>query len=166
VNEFERTVVMIEGGTLAPKPPVSLSIRQENARFNPDLLVVPVGSTVQFPNFDPIFHNVFSLSGARSFDLGYYPKGQSRSVKFDRSGIVQVYCHIHTNMYAAIVVTSSPWYAKPSLDGSFSFSGLPAGHYRVAAWHKIAGMRHAEVDVPANGLAEVTIRIPVEADSR
>ena len=163
VNEFERTVVMLEGRNLAAKPPVNVVIDQQNARFDPDLVVIPVGSSVRFPNSDPIFHNVFSLSPTHSFDLGYYSMGKSRTVKFDRTGVVQVYCHIHSNMYAAIVVTASPIFGKPSADGSFNWSDVPPGHYRVVAWHKIAGLRQSEVDVPEKGSATVTIRIPVEA---
>jgi plastocyanin len=167
VNEFDSMVVMLEGGPAAPKaPPVTATINQRNSRFDPELLVIPVGSTVQFPNFDPIFHNVFSLSKTEPFDLGFYPRGKSRTVKFSRSGIVQVYCHIHANMYAAIVVTSSPWYGKPNADGSFSFTGVPAGHYRVVAWHKVAGLHHTEVDVAQSGTAEVAIHIPFDVEPR
>src|ERR1700722_9244208 len=132
VDEFDRMVVILEGGDLPPKPPVSETLNQHGSRFEPDLIAIPTGSTVQFPNLDPIFHNVFSLSKARKFDLGYYPRGQSRSVKFDQPGVVQVYCHIHANMYAAIVVTDSPWFVKPAADGSFSFSNVPAGRYRLS----------------------------------
>jgi plastocyanin len=165
VNEFDRMVIMLEGGKATPRPIQTAVIEQRNGRFEPDLVVVPVGSTVQFPNADPIFHNVFSLARAQSFDLGFFPKGQSRSVKFSREGIIQVYCHIHANMYAAIVVTASPWYARPSADGDFSWNNIPAGHYRVVAWHKIAGTFHTEVDVPENGKAEVTIRVPFDTGS-
>jgi hypothetical protein len=76
-----------------------------------------------------------------------------------------VYCHIHANMYAAIVVTSSPWYVRPAEDGSFSWSNVPAGHYRLTAWHKIAGLFKTEIDVPENGKTEVTIRIPIDVDT-
>ena len=133
-----------------------------NRAFAQDLLFVPVGSTVKFPNSDPIFHNVFSLSRAHSFDLGFYPEGQSRTVRFDRAGVVQVYCHIHANMYAAIVVTPSPWFAKPGPDGSFSWQDVPMGHYRLVAWHKIVGAHYASVDVPQKGSAEVNIRVPID----
>ena len=166
VNEFDRMVVILEGGKLPPQPPVTAVLTQQAAHFEPDLVAVPVGSTVQFPNSDPIFHNVFSLSKAQPFDLGYYPRGQSRSVKFSEPGIIQVYCHIHANMYAAIVVTNSPWFGKPSADGSFAFSNVPAGHYRLIAWHKIAGLHKIEVDVPETGTADVSIRVPVDVESR
>lgn len=162
VNELERTVILLDGGKADPAPPQTVQIEQHNSRFEPDLVVIPVGSTVQFPNSDPIFHNVFSLSGAQPFDLGYYPKSQSRNVKFSHSGIVQVYCHIHANMYAAIVVTSSPWYGRPAADGSFSWTSIPAGRYRLVAWHKIAGLYSTEVDIPENGTAHAKVRVPVD----
>lgn len=166
LNDYERMVVILNGPKAPVKAPETLVIAQRNGRFEPDLIVAPVGSTVQFPNFDPIFHNVFSLSHAQSFDLGFYPKGQSRSVRFTREGIVQVYCHIHANMYAAIVVTASPWYTKPGADGSFSWTNLPAGHYKLTVWHTVAGSFHAEADVPETGSAEVTIRVPIDAGDR
>jgi plastocyanin len=166
VNEFDRMVVMLEGGSLPPRPPVTAVLNQRNGRFDPEIVIVPVGSAVEFPNFDPVFHNVFSLSKAQPFDLGFYPKGQSRTVKFTHPGIVQVYCHIHANMYAAIVATSSAWYGKPSADGGFSWSDVPAGHYRLNAWHKIAGLYKTEVDVPENGKVEVTIQVPVDVEPR
>jgi plastocyanin len=164
VNEFERTVVFVEGGNAAPRPPLTATVEQRNSRFVPDLIILPVGSTVQFPNADPIFHNVFSLSKVHPFDLGYYPKSQSRSVTFSHPGVVQVYCHIHADMYGAIVVTDSPWYGQPSSDGNFSFRGIPSGHYRVVAWHKVAGAHAAWVDIPENGPAEVTIGVPIEVE--
>lgn len=168
VNEFDRMVVILEAEKgapeLSPKPPVTATIDQKGARFEPDMLVVPAGSSVEFPNSDPIFHNVFSLSKTRAFDLGFYPKGQSRTVKFDNPGVVQVYCHIHANMYAAIVVTDSPWFQKPAADGSFSFSNVPAGRYRLTAWHKIAGFHKVNVDVPETGVANVVIRVPVDTE--
>jgi plastocyanin len=166
INEFDRTVVMLVGKTPAPAEPETISIAQRNSHFEPDLAVVPVGSTVEFPNSDPIFHNVFSLSRAQPFDLGFYPRSQSRSVKFDHAGVVQVYCHIHANMYAAIVVTDSPWYGRPGTDGTVVLKGVPAGHYRAEAWHKIAGLCKAEVDVPPNGVAQVHIQVPLTAERK
>ena len=165
VNEFDRMVVILEGGSASPAPPpVTAVLDQRNLRFNTGLIVIPVGSTVEFPNSDAIFHNVFSLSKTQPFDLGFYPRGQSRSIKFNHAGIVQVYCHIHANMYAAIVVTDSRWFAKPGPDGSFSWDGVPPGHYRLTAWHNIAGMHAVEVTVPQAGKVDVTIRVPVDVE--
>ena len=164
VNEFDRMVVILEGGAQPPKAPVTAVLDQRNLRFDTGVIVIPIGSTVEFPNYDPIFHNVFSLSKAQPFDLGFYPRGQSRSVKFNRPGVVQVYCHIHSNMYAAIVVTDSPWFAKPASDGSFSWTGVPAGHYRLTAWHNIAGLHAIDVTVPDTGKVDVSIRVPVDVE--
>ena len=165
-NEFDRMVVILEGGSAKPKPPVTVVLDQRGLRFDTDLMVIPIGSTVDFLNSDPIFHNVFSLSKAQPFDLGFYPRGQSRSVRFNRAGIVQVYCHIHANMYAAIVVTASPSFAKPGADGSFSWEGVPAGRYKLTAWHKIAGTYATEVSVPETGSIEVSIHVPVDVEPR
>lgn len=169
VNEFDRMVVTLEPknktqAKLASKSPVTEVLNQMGVRFDPDFIVVPVGSTVQFPNSDPIFHNVFSLSKAQSFDLGYYPQGQSRSVKFNTPGVVQVYCHIHAGMYAAIVVTASPWFEKPAADGSFSFSDVPPGRYQLTAWHKVAGLFKRDVEVPESGGVEADIRVPLDME--
>ena len=166
VNEFDRMVVILETKNLPSRPPVSIVMDQKDSHFDPDLVVIPVGSTVQFPNSDPIFHNVFSLSKSQPFDLGFYPRGQSRTVKFSRPGVVQVYCHIHANMYAAIVVTESPWFEKPSGDGTFSFHDVPAGHYRLTAWHKVAGFHAVEINVPESGSVNATIRVPVDVEPR
>ena len=139
---FERShvAVYLEGG---PKSPAAefpkQSIEQKDRRFVPDLVVIPAGSTVSFPNFDPIFHNVFSLSKAKSFDLGNYPEGQSRLVTFPTAGVVAVYCHLHSNMAASIVVAPSRWAVRVERDGVFSFKDVPAGTYSVVAWHKTAG---------------------------
>lgn len=112
INEFERTVVMLAGKSRVAPAPETITIEQRNSRFAPDLVVIPAGSTVSFPNSDPIFHNVFSLSRTKPFDLGFYKKGQSRPETFEHAGIVQVYCHIHPDMYAAIVVVENPWYCS------------------------------------------------------
>ena len=162
VNEFSQTVIFVETAGMAPPAPQTAVIEQRNSRFEPDLIVIPVGSTVQFPNQDPIFHNVFSLSRARQFDLGYYPQSKSKSITFDQPGVVQVYCHLHANMYAAIVVTGSPWAERLANTGDFVFHNIPAGHYRIVAWHKVAGARAVEADVPAAGEARVTIGIPID----
>jgi len=139
---FERShvAVYLEGG---PKSPATefprVSIEQRDRRFVPDLVVIPAGATIAFPNFDPIFHNVFSLSKAKSFDLGNYREGQSRLVTFPTPGLVAVYCHLHSNMAASIVVSPSRWAERVDRDGIFSLKDIPAGTYTVVAWHKTAG---------------------------
>src|SRR5215467_10050094 len=133
---FERShvVVYLEGNL--PSEKITTELNQQDRRFSPDLVVIPAGSTVSFANLDPIFHNVFSLSKAKSFDLGNYPKGQKRSVKFSKPGIVFVDCHLHPNMSAAIVVTPNRWSTKADSSGHFVLSGLRPGMYTIVAWHR------------------------------
>src|SRR6185437_1020986 len=114
-------------------------MEQRNRAFQPDMLVVPVGAEVSFPNLDPIFHNVFSLSGPKSFDLGNYPTHQTRKVVMPRPGIVMVNCRLHPNMSGVIVVTPNAWATRASEDGEFTLAAVPAGKYTVVAWHESIG---------------------------
>jgi len=159
-NAFDRVAVWLESDSQAAPAPISATMQQRQQRLEPALLIIPVGSTVDFPNLDPIFHNIFSLSRTQSFDLGYYPQGRSRSVKFSRAGIVQVYCHVHPNMYGAIIVTASPWFGKPAADGAFSWSDVPAGKYRLAVWQKNVGVVHKDIVVPSVGSIRANVAIP------
>jgi plastocyanin len=134
-------------------------IEQKDRRFVPDLAVVPAGSTVSFPNFDPIFHNVFSLSKAKSFDLGNYPYGQTRFVTFTTPGIVAVYCHLHPNMAATIVVTPNRWAARVGENGAFTLRDVPPGTYAVVAWHKAVGTFRKTITLRAND-AEANFTLP------
>jgi plastocyanin len=164
INEWERVVVYLESDK-APAAAKSLAtLNQVGERFVPEVVVVPVGSSVSFPNSDPIFHNVFSLSKAREFDLGFYPAGQTRSVKFDKPGPVQVFCHLHPHMSATILVVPNAWYTRPNDRGSFTFSTIPAGTYQVVVWHKSAGFFKKRVQVSEGGVAKVSMEIPVEMD--
>jgi len=160
---FERShvAVYLEGGpssTVAGA--VKASIEQRERRFVPDMVVIPVGSAVSFPNFDPIFHNVFSLSKAKNFDLGNYPKGQTRTVTFAASGMVAVYCHLHSNMAAAIVVTPNRGSARADANGAFLLKEVPPGTYRVVAWHKTAGTFRKTVTIGEQSDAEVNFTLP------
>ncbi len=161
-NEFNRIAVWLDSPAPSAASPVTATMQQQDRRFEPALLVVPVGSTVNFPNLDPIFHNIFSLSRTQSFDLGYYSEGKSRSVRFPREGVVQVYCHVHPNMHAVIVVNSSSWSGKPREDGTFSWTGVPAGKYRLLVWQKSLGSVHKTVIVPKDGSVHVDIALPEE----
>ena len=161
-SEYERVAIWLESKTPAPAPAVNAVMRQRNRSLNPDLLVIPIGSKVDFPNLDPIFHNIFSLSRSQSFDLGYYPQGHSRSVNFSHAGIVQVYCHVHPNMYGVIVVTASRWFGKPARDGTFSWSNIPPGDYRMCVWQKSAGVIHKSIVVPEAGSLRMNLAIPDE----
>ena len=153
--------IYLEGPTLSPGKPLHLELKQRNRQFEPDILLAPIGSTVSFPNMDSIFHNVFSLSKAKEFDLGYYPLGQTRFLRFDKPGIVQVYCHLHPNMSAAIVVVPGAWYGQPEADGNLIFSEVPAGNYKIVCWHKSAGFLGRKIVVPQSGSIDIELSIPL-----
>jgi plastocyanin len=159
---FERIATWLESGTCSPVRPVEVRMNQKGRHFEPQLLIVPAGSKISFPNLDPIFHNIFSLSRAQSFDLGYYSEGKTRDVIFPKEGIVQVYCHVHPEMYGVIVVTSSKWTGHPSADGSFSWPDVPAGKYRLMIWQRSAGLLHKSITVPQSGSVRVEVRLPEE----
>ncbi len=160
--EFERShvAVYLEGGPQSPAAEFpKASIEQRDRRFVPDLVVIPAGATVAFPNFDPIFHNVFSLSKAKSFDLGNYREGQSRLVTFPVPGLVAVYCHLHSNMAASIVVAPSRWAVRVDKDGVFSLKDVAPGTYTVVAWHKTAGTFRKTVTIAEKDTA-VSFTLP------
>lgn len=160
--ERSRVVIWIEGDGGAPVPSQTASMEQVNRRFDPDIVVVPKGSSVSFPNMDPIFHNVFSLSKARSFDLGNYPKGDTRTVVFSKPGIVYVNCRLHPNMAGVVVVTPNQWFAKAERDGQFALHDVPPGTYTVVAWHKTTGFIRKQVQVAAGRLAVVDFLVPID----
>jgi len=162
VDELSRVVIYLEGPGLNPGSPAKATLRQRSRRFDPELVVIPVGSTVGFPNEDPIFHNVFSLSKAKQFDLGYYPAGESRAVKFDRPGVVQVFCHLHADMSATILVLDTAFWTRPAPDGSFSLPGVPAGSYELVAWHRSAGPFRRPVTLIGGQSLAVDFVIPVK----
>ena len=161
--DYERShvVVYLEGAQSVNSVAVPAVMEQQNRRFSPDLLVVPAGSPVSFPNFDPIFHNVFSLSKPKSFDLGNYSKGQTRSVTFPKPGIVSVYCHLHPNMSGTIVVTPNRWAARVEAAGQFALADVPPGKYTVVAWHKTGGTFRKTIEVTAGKDSEVNFFVPL-----
>ncbi|MEM8709845.1 MAG: hypothetical protein AAGG01_02750, partial [Planctomycetota bacterium] len=149
-----------EGG----EPPKILSslreppqISQRGRRFTPTVLPVTVGSTVRFPNDDSVFHNVFSLSKAAPFDLGIYKRGESREVRFDATGLVKVYCNIHPDMAANVIVLPNPWFAVCSADGSFVLDDVPSGSYKLRAWTARGGAAAVAFEIEER--AAVTINL-------
>ena len=162
---FERSHVAIYLEGPPSSKPVTAAIAQKNRQFSPDMIVVPAGSTVSFPNLDPIFHNVFSLSGPKEFDLGNYPKDHTRTVTFPKPGIVFLNCHLHPNMSAVIVIAPNQWNAMAGADGEFRLSGIPAGTYTLVAWHKTAGFFRQRVTVSADGVTPVSFFIPLNAEA-
>ncbi len=111
---------------------------QKNKMFLPHILTIAAGTTVEFPNMDPIFHNAFSSFNGQIFDIGLYPPGSTRSVRFARPGIVRVFCNIHPTMSAVIVVVDSAFFTTTRRDGAFSFSDVPPGSYELHFFHERA----------------------------
>jgi len=156
-------VVYLEGdqGKTAPITAQPAEMEQQNRRFAPDLVVIPAGSSVSFPNFDPIFHNVFSLSKAKSFDLGNYSKGQTQIVTFPKPGIVAVYCHLHPNMTGTIIVTPNQWGVRVDASGQYLLTNVAPGKYTVVAWHKTGGTFRKAIEVTAGRDAEANFFVPL-----
>jgi plastocyanin len=147
-DERARVVIWVAGHPVVANAGASgASMRQVNRRFDPDIVVIPAGGSVTFPNMDPIFHNVFSLSKPKSFDLGNYPKGDSRTVQFPKPGIVFVNCRLHPNMAGVVVVAPNQWFAKADRDGQYSIGDVPPGTYSLVVWHKKTGYIRREVSV-------------------
>lgn len=111
-------------------------ILQQHKSFDPHVLAIPVGTVVDFPNLDPFFHNVFSMFDGKRFDLGLYEAGASHSVTFDHPGVVYIFCNIHPEMSAVIVVTDSPFFAVTGVSGEFSIPNVVPGRYLVTVWHE------------------------------
>jgi plastocyanin len=149
-------VVFLEGDLPSVSSADTVVMKQEGGRFVPGALAVVSGSVVSFPNADPYFHNVFSYSGPR-FDLGRYPPGVSRSVRFDRPGIVRTYCEIHEFMRAVVLVTDHGFHAVAGPDGTFRIAGIPPGRYTVRAYHPDFGTTDAQVSVEAGATVVVPL---------
>ena len=127
---------------------------QRNEAFVPHLLAITVGTTVDFPNSDRTYHNVFSLSRPRPFDLGRYAAGRSKSITFDRPGIVRVFCDIHSHMSAFILVFAHPFFAVTAGDGTYRIDGIPPGSYTVKVWNEVLARQSRTVTV-GDGDSEV-----------
>jgi plastocyanin len=133
---------------------------QRNETFVPHVLAIVAGTIVDFPNSDHTYHNVFSLSKTKSFDLGRYAVGHSKSVRFDRPGIVRVFCDIHSHMSAFILVFAHRYFSVADVDGSYRLDNVPPGAYTVVAWNEAAALESRHVVVPeAGGEVEVNFAL-------
>jgi hypothetical protein len=139
-----------------PVPPGKFTLVQKNKMFTPHLLVVPVGSSVAFPNADPFFHNVFSLFDGRRFDLGLYEAGSTRSVVFSREGVSYIFCNIHAEMSAVVIALATPFYSLADGQGVFRIRDVPPGDYDLHVW--IEGQKQNELD-------RLTRRVHIAADN-
>jgi plastocyanin len=156
-------VVYLEsvGGGGGPQArPVTAEIAISDKVYVPHVIVVPVGSTVRFPNHDPFNHNVFSVSEPNGFDLGLYGRGEAKAQTFTAPGLVRVFCNVHPRMVAYVVVLGNRWFAQPSGDGAFAISDVPPGRYRLHVWHeRVAAEVVKDVVVTAQGAAEVQVAL-------
>jgi plastocyanin len=163
IPEIQNVVVYLKmhdfHGTL---PVMRAELHQENETFVPHVVAITKGSSVTFPNDDPYFHNVFSLSSAGSFNLGRYPRGKTRTEQFTRAGLVKVYCDIHSHMSAAILVLDHPYFTIPAADGTFEIANVPPGEYTIVGWHERVGERLAPVRVHSGRTTAVDLTVPVE----
>jgi plastocyanin len=160
--ETRKVVVYLASPKLAPaSAPMHAAIEQRGEQFDPPVTVVTAGSTVDFPNEDPYFHNVFSLSRVATFDLGRYPSGTSRSQVFDRPGLVKVFCHLHSQMSALVMVLEHPWFTIPAETGSYTLPPVTPGEYTLVAWHERIGEQREKISVAAGGTTRVSFTLPV-----
>jgi len=161
--EIQNVVVYLKDAAFKRALPASRQVvEQRNETFVPRVTAVTRGSVVAFPNGDPYFHNVFSLSRAATFDLGRYRQGQTREERFTKAGLIKVYCHIHSHMSASIMVLDHPYFTVPLLDGSFSLRDVPPGKYTIVGWHERVGERATTIEVESGRTAAIDISLPVE----
>jgi len=118
-----------------------VTMAQRDLKFFPYVLPVMVGTTVEFPNQDQVWHNIYSDSKVKKFDLGLYGPGKNKTVTFDTSGVVRILCNVHPTMEAYIVVEDHPNFASPDASGNYRFEGIPLGSYHVQVWHPLLGVK-------------------------
>ena len=156
--DLRRGVVYLETaprGAFEGREPGRAVMDQRNETFVPHVLAVLAGTVVDFPNSDTTFHNVFSLSKTKRFDLGRYAVGRSKSVRFDRPGVVRVFCDIHSHMNAFILVFSHPFFSLTDLEGRYRIDNVPPGTYNLIAWNEGDSSEPTPVTVPDGGEAEL-----------
>jgi plastocyanin len=161
--DASNAVVWIEGPRGGGGAGTVLRMTQESKRFSPRILVVPRQGTVEFPNNDAVYHNVFSVSGPNRFDLGLYRSGASKSRSFGEPGLVQLYCNIHPQMVGFLIVVDSDFAAITDKDGAFRFEGVPAGSWTLKAWHEEGSETSVPFAVPASADTPLTVSIDTTA---
>jgi plastocyanin len=163
VPDLRRGVVYLETAPRSAfdeRDPGRAVMDQRNERFVPHVLAVMVGTYVDFPNSDLTYHNVFSLSRAKRFDLGRYAAGKSKGVRMDRTGVVRVFCDIHSHMNAFVLVFNHPFFDVTDEEGRFELPSLPSGSYTVVGWYEGEARITRSVVVPPGGWAEIDLVVP------
>lgn len=156
-KDVDEAVVWLEGAGLATTTPRRVEVSTEDKTFSPRLTLVPVGSTIAFPNHDPFDHNVFSSSGPRLFDLGLYGRNETRTVTFDKPGVARLYCNVHARMSAVVLVHATPFVARADRGGRFVLENVPPGRYTLHAWHERGGERELPLTLPSATELVVTL---------
>jgi plastocyanin len=152
-------VVWVEGPPPAREKPAPATVTMKSKAFLPRVTVVGVGASVEFPNQDAIFHNVFSVSGDNRFDLQLYKKPKTASKVFEHPGVVRIYCNIHPQMSGFVLVRDNPYWAKVAPDGSYAVADVPAGTWVLKAWHERAGESAQTVHVKDAGPVETSFTL-------
>lgn len=147
-----------DAGVAKPKPG-RFRIYTQNKRFEPESLVIPLGSTISFPNQDEILHNVFSVTPASSFDLGLYGEGKSAEYTFKKTGLVLINCNVHHAMQANVLVVDTPHFVRPGADGRFVLDGLPAGPGKLMVWHPRASIQTRALSTPGSNAVVVQLAL-------
>lgn len=156
-------IIMLLGpvkGHPPSKPLQNAKIIQKNFQFEPQLLIVPINSKVEFPNMDTEFHNVFSYSKIKRFDLGRYHKGESKTVTFKKPGVGKIYCEIHEWMRAAIIVVENPFYTVADMKGYYEIKNIPPGTYEFLIWKIDHKKQISEIVISEKGISEINFSLP------
>lgn len=160
VADLSNFVVSVEDIEAAsPAPAETMTMDQKGLQFVPHVLAIQAGTTVDFPNSDPVSHNVFSISEIRRFNLGLYTRGAKRSIRFDRPGLVDLLCNVHLEMSGYIVVLKNPYFALTGPDGTFRITSVPAGRHRLRCWHEWIPAQERMVEVPETGSISVNFTL-------
>lgn len=141
-------------------------IDQKDMKFRPHVLAVLVGEEVGFPNSDPLFHNVYSGSKLKAFNLGMYPQGESKELAFDEPGIIELLCNVHSEMKAYLVVKEHPYFATVERDGTFRIGNIPPGEYTIQAWHPKAQDALSQVTIESGADAKVDLEFTQKRNRR
>lgn len=152
----QHAVIWLAASGAPAAPPPRVVLDQRNIAFVPHVLAVRVGTTVEFPNNDKVFHNVFSFRDGKKFDLGMYPKGAIKRIVFDQPGLARLFCNIHPNMAAYVMAVDSPYFAVSDENGTFTISSVPPGTYTYHAWR--AGGQPLTGSVRVDGNSPLEIR--------